>query len=182
MKTLNKISQTIKYWLLSLIALPLLIGNLSNAQDLASDIFEPAKSHWTIFKMWDNPEDVWKWVFESRNQRWADWRPLLWEGSKSKELSLIVKVTKFLLSLVIALSITMIIYNGMIYIIQTWNGKDGKDLVKNLLYIVIWIVIALFSSVIVTIIQSIPKTISQEVDSSIWTENEVNQIIKSEDI
>ena len=73
--------------------------------------------------------------------------------------SIIWKATRILLSLVIALSITMILYNGMMYIIQTWQWKEAKDLTKNIAYIVIWILVALFSVVIITLIQSIPSTL-----------------------
>jgi len=76
----------------------------------------------------------------------------------SKEPSVIVKITRMLLVLTITLSVTMILYNGMMYIVQTWQWKDGKSL-KNIAYIVVWILIALFSVIIMRIIQSIPTTI-----------------------
>ena len=77
-----------------------------------------------------------------------------------KEPSMIVKITRMLLLLTIALSVTMILYNGMMYIIKTWQWKEGKDVIKNIAYIVIWILIALFSVIIVRIIQSIPSTLA----------------------
>ena len=67
-----------------------------------------------------------------------------------------------ILILTIALSVTMILYNGMIYIIETWQGKEWKSLVKNVIFIVVWILIALFSSVIIILIQSIPETLDEE--------------------
>ena len=76
-----------------------------------------------------------------------------------KEQPMIIKITRFLLILSITLAVTMILYNGMIYIIQTWQWKDSKDLTKNIIYIVIWILVALFSVVIITLIQSIPSTL-----------------------
>jgi len=75
--------------------------------------------------------------------------------------SLIVKVTRFLLILTITLSVTMILYNGMMYIIQTWQWKDWKSL-KNVAYIVIWILIALFSVIMIRVIQSISTTIADQ--------------------
>lgn len=77
----------------------------------------------------------------------------------SKEPSLIVKITRMLLVLTIALSVTMILYNGMMYIIKTWQWKEGKDVIKNIAYIVVWILIALFSVIIIRVIQSIPSTL-----------------------
>lgn len=172
---LNKISHFLKYGLLLLIIYPLFIWNFSHAaQDIAWDIFEKAILKETITRKWETVEQAGKFVFEWYTQVGinSDW---IWV---SKEQSLAVKVTKFLLSLVIALSITMIIYNSIVYIVQTWNGKDSADLVKNILYIVIGIIIALFSSLIITLIQSIPKTLS-EIDGSVWTKKQVEEIIQT---
>jgi hypothetical protein len=77
-----------------------------------------------------------------------------------QEPSLIVKVTRMLLILTITLSITMILYNWMMYIIQTWQWKEWKSVTKNIAYIIVWILIALFSVIIIKIIQSITTTIS----------------------
>lgn len=79
-----------------------------------------------------------------------------------KEPSMIVKITRMLLILTITLSVTMILYNGMMYIIKTWQWKEGKDVIKNIAYIIIWILIALFSVIIVRIIQSIPSTLADK--------------------
>ena len=84
-------------------------------------------------------------------------------GGVTKSPSIVVKVTRLLLLLTITLSITMILWNGMSYIIQTWQWKEWKNLVKNIIYIVVWIFIALFSVIIITIIQSVPATIEDEV-------------------
>ena len=73
--------------------------------------------------------------------------------------SIIVLITRMLLVLTIALSITMILYNSMIYIIQSWQWKDAKSLTKNIAYIIVWILVALFSVIIIRIIQSIPSTL-----------------------
>ena len=92
------------------------------------------------------------WTFESVEVSLEAW--------VQKQPSLIVKVTRMLLILTITLSVTMILYNGMMYIIKTWQWKEGKDVLKNVAYIVIWILIALFSVIIVRIMQSIPSTIA----------------------
>lgn len=93
-------------------------------------------------------------------------REYTWGGSIGawieKEPSLIVKITRMLLILTITLSVTMILYNGMMYIIKTWQWKEWKDVIKNIAYIIIWILIALFSVIIVRIIQSIPSTIAND--------------------
>ncbi len=51
----------------------------------------------------------------------------------------------------------------MVYIIQTWQWKEWKNLVKNIIYIAVWIILSIFSVIIITIIQSVPQTIEEEV-------------------
>ena len=88
--------------------------------------------------------------------------------------SIIVKATRILLSLIIALSVTMVLYNGMMYIIQTWQWKEAKDLTKNIAYIVIWILVALFSVIIITLIQSVPETLEKEWEETSKSESDIN--------
>lgn len=91
-----------------------------------------------------------------------------------KKDPIIVKVTKLLLVLVIALSVTMILYNGMMYIIQTWQWKEWKNLMKNIALIVVGILISLFSVVIIRLIQSIPWTLDDElIENGNSTDNEI---------
>jgi hypothetical protein len=113
-----------------------------------------------LIQYWsDFAKGVWNEVFHE----WV--RPLdplnEWLGIQ-KVPSMIVKVTRLLLSLVVALSVTMILYNGMTYIIQTWQWKEWKDLVKNVVYIVIWIIVSLFSITIITVLQSVSNSLDKE--------------------
>lgn len=75
---------------------------------------------------------------------------------------LFVKVTRLLLILVVVLSVTMILYNWIKYIVKVWQGEDSKSLLKNVAYIVVWILISLFSVIIITLLRSVPKTITDE--------------------
>ena len=75
---------------------------------------------------------------------------------------MIARITRLLLILTISLSITMILYNWMVYIIETWQGKEWKSLVKNVVLIVVWILVALFSVVIINLIQSTTTTLNTE--------------------
>lgn len=86
----------------------------------------------------------------------------VWKNVFVNSDNLFVKITKILLWLTITLSVTMILYNGIQYIIQTWQWKEWKDLTKNIAYIVIWIIIALFSVIIITLIQSSTTTLQKE--------------------
>ena len=153
-----KIINKLKYWLLALFFLPIFPVWLCKA-DLMQDIMETADYYWTTIHTPSTPKGVWNEVFHE----WV--RPLdplnEWLGIQ-KVPSMIVKVTRLLLSLVVALSVTMILYNGMTYIIQTWQWKEWKNLVKNVVYIVIWIIVSLFSITIITVLQSVSKSLDQE--------------------
>jgi len=129
----------------------------SKAGDLLYQLMQPSYDWETIIKIWENVNTVWTTMIE-----WYTDKP-----------SIIVKATRILLSFVIALSITMILYNWMVYIIQTWQWKDSKDLTKNIAYIVVWILVALFSVVIINLIQSVPRTIDQELNWSIHADNKI---------
>ena len=162
---MSKIRKNAKYLLFIVIFSASFLWCLSEAaNDLLWQIIEPAYEWDTIIKIWENVDTVWKTVIEWSTEvgKWIKNWP-----------SIIVKVTRILLSFVIALSITMILYNGMQYIIQTWQWKDSKDLTKNIAYIVVWILIALFSVVIITLIQSVPKTIETELDGGQRQDNEI---------
>ena len=77
-----------------------------------------------------------------------------------KEPPMIVRITRMLLIVTIALAVTMILYNWMMYIVNTWQWKEGKPILKNIAYIIVWILIAIFSVIIIRIAESIPTTIS----------------------
>ena len=91
-----------------------------------------------------------------------EWKYSYVRVEAEREDSMIAKIIRFLLAFLVAISVTMILYNGMIYIVETWQGKEGKNLVKNIVYIVVWILIGLFSVVIIRLIQSIPYTLEQD--------------------
>jgi hypothetical protein len=59
----------------------------------------------------------------------------------------------------IVLSVTMIIFNGMQYIIKSGSGEDPKKAQTNLVYIVVGIIIALSSVVLINLFQSAGKTL-----------------------
>ncbi len=102
------------------------------------------------------------------------WQHTLVRVEAGKKAPIIVRVTKLLLILVIALSVTMILYNGMMYIVQTWQWKESKSLMKNVALIVVGILISLFSVVIIRLIQSIPWTLDDELmEGGYDTDNEI---------
>ena len=174
MNFLVKVFNKIKYWLLALLMLPFCIWSVNAADDLMRQIMEPAIYNGATIDVWENVNRVWQNVFEG----WYDVDPL--NGTVQRVPSMIVKVTRFLLSLVVALSITMILYNWLSYIIQTWQWKEGKNLVKNVVYIVIWILLSLFSVTIITILQSVSTTLEKETKID-WSRDADNNVVYTED-
>ncbi len=170
----------IKFWILYLSWLFLLLLFLFwwrsyAASDLLRQIFNPTDNgdNSTIIDLGENAQSVWnkviKWWYEASigwSDRWLQRSP-----------SIIVRVTKLLLILTIALSVTMILYNGLSYIIKTWKWEDGKNLMKNVLLVIVWILVSLFSVVIINLIQSIPTTIDKELIENSDNETD-NNILK----
>lgn len=52
-----------------------------------------------------------------------------------KRQSLIIQITKFLLIMTMVLAVTMIIYNGIMYVVKASKGENPKDILYNILYI-----------------------------------------------
>lgn len=171
MFSLRKVLSKLKYWLLALLLAPFLAWFVNADDDLMRQIMEPTINEKMTIDIWRHVNRVWQNVFEG----WT-----MVDGKIQRRPSLIVKITRFLLTLVVALSVTMILYNGMIYIIQTWQWKEWKSLVKNVVYIVIWILISLFSITIITLLQSVSTTLDEEakVDRS---RDDDNNIVYTED-
>jgi len=68
---------------------------------------------------------------------------------------LLVRLTKFILRLTIVLSITMIIYTGIRYMMAVGTEEGTKTARQNLLYIVLGIILAMMSYAIIILLQSI---------------------------
>ena len=171
----KKLKNILKFWLLFILVFPFFMWWVSfGVNDLLRQIMEPAIYTDNIIDMWGNVNSVWKNVFEWSLEVGLDVESGSVDVYSQRKPSIIVKITRLLLILVITLSVTMILYNWMTYIIQTWQWKESKDLIKNIIYIVVWIIISLFSVIIITIIQSVPKTIDEEVRKDIdnRTDNE----------
>jgi hypothetical protein len=79
--------------------------------------------------------------------------------------STVIRITKFLLTLTIVLSVTMIIFNGMQYIIKSGNGEDPSKIRSNLVYIVVGIMVALFSVVLINLLRSTGTTLYKTVSN-----------------
>ena len=131
---------------------------LHATDDLLWQIVSVTKDNDTMLNVGENVNTVWnkmiKWSVEV-NIGWDD-------AGAGISAPITIKITRLLLILTIALSVTMILYNWMIYIIETWQWKEWKSLIKNVILIVVGILISLFSVVIINLIQSIPTSLDKE--------------------
>lgn len=75
--------------------------------------------------------------------------------TSEKQAPLIVRITKFLLRITIVLSITMILYNGILRVVESAKGGDVKDAKNNIIYIVWGILLALSSVALINLISSL---------------------------
>ena len=166
------VKNKIKFWLIALFVLPFCVWEIClSADDLLWQIIEPTAELGLTIDMWKNRDRVGKNVFEWSTETGIDGE---WVNIRAKP-SIIVKITRLLLTIVITLSVTVILYNWLTYIIKTGQWEEGKNLISNIIYIVVWILIALFSVVIIRIIQSVPQTLDRElnIDKNNTTDNAV---------
>ena len=161
MISLLKVSANkLKYWLVLIVFILLFVWWISNA-DLMKDVFNPAYNKGTMIKISQERDPAWKWVFHWGSDVKFDFDPETEVVTQSP--SLIVKLTRYFLMFTIAISVTMILYNGLRYIVQTGSWQEWKNLVSNIIYIVIWILIAIFSVIIITLLQSAWTTIDKKI-------------------
>ena len=72
-----------------------------------------------------------------------------------QQAPLLVRITKFLLRMTIVLSITMILYNGVLWIVESSSGNDVKDAKNNLIYIFVGVLLALSSVALINLVSSL---------------------------
>lgn len=95
------------------------------------------------------------------NILWWTRKEHLIEVGISSEAPLIVRLAKFLLRITMVLAITMVIFNGIMWIIEFAKWAEVKDAKQNIVLIIVGILIALMSLGIINLITSITL-------SSLW--------------
>lgn len=113
---------------------------------------------------------------------------LWWDNNKSvistsTQAPLIVRITKFLLRMTIVLSITMVLYNGVLWIIESSKWSEVKDAKNNIIYIFVWILLSLSSVALINLISSLgvssldpASVINKEVSTVVNTSNSNNVV------
>lgn len=97
---------------------------------------------------WSNQDFCEKVLWGSYNKNYISW-------TSQQQAPLIVRITKFLLRLTVVLAITMILYNGIMWIIESSKGGDVKDAKNNIIYVVGGILVALSSVALINLISSL---------------------------
>lgn len=123
----------------------------SNAYDLLQQVFDPAIQQ-NVVVGWDSigtdVESVGNYVLNwGSNFNLKKWL--------TKRQSLIIEVTRFILRMSIVLAVTMLIYNGIQYMIKASKGDHPKEIVTNIIYILAGVLLALSSVIIIRLASSI---------------------------
>jgi hypothetical protein len=178
--------------------------------DLMEEAFSPSMSYDTVINIWRNKKQVWDTVLREKTlieawdspfqkacflnwilQEWVDENgclEILWERRKElidiqSQAPLIVRIAKFLLRMTVVLSISMVIFNAIKYMIEVlwWKDRKSAESKKNLIYVAVWVIVALLSVSVINLIISVPKSSLQTSDDisgftiwcQIWTSNDI---------
>lgn len=119
--------------------------------DLLDTVFQPSKNLDQVINIGNSKNAVWNEVF-----RWSTETKLWSDGFALEQRDpLIIRITKTLLRITIALAIPMIIFTGVKTILSVLNGWDYKNELKNVITILAWLILALSAIGIIYLIQSI---------------------------
>jgi len=133
----------------------------SFSADLLEHAFGPSVDNDSVLNLWNNKNSVWNEVFK-------EWMEVTFGDGDGKleradtipqtttKAPLIVRITKFLLRITVALSITMVIYNGIRWMLESakWSDKI-TEATQNLVYVWAWLLVALLSVTIINLLSSI---------------------------
>ena len=131
---------------------------------------------------WSNSEDFINQAFSISMDddlvigNWLAWNTKIWvwnfllkwgteinltEGTMSRRDSFVVSLTMFIVRFTLLIDITMIIYNWIMFVIKSTKWEAPKDVLKNIIYIVVWVILALASVVIIRLATSLGTTALQ---------------------
>lgn len=132
--------------------------------DMMSDVFQPAKERQGVIYIWDDKKAVWRSLL--RESSWYSFWSWFY-----KEAPLIVKVVYIILRITVVLSITMIIYYSIKFMLQVfgWSELKSATAKKDLINVLIWLLIAMFSITAITLVTSLAKSTFKSND--FWSTN-----------
>ena len=119
------------------------------------DINGQKVSKWDITTQKNTAGYTWSESAFCENILWWTYKSSIIQVASTTEAPLIVRITKFLLRITMVLAVTMVIFNGIMWIIESSKWAEVKDAKKNLTLLVVGIFIALMSLGIINLISSI---------------------------
>ena len=134
----------------------------SNSNDLLDQAFDISINADNVAwggMVWRDKEWVWNFLLKwwTEIDAWDIIKNWVHADVKKKD-SFVVSVARFLVRFTLILAITMIIYNWIMYVVKSSKGESSKDTLKNLIYIIVGVLLALTSIVIVRLASSVGKT------------------------
>lgn len=163
-----KLIKSIKYNIKKLVFFSILFSligasGVSAAWDLLDKAFQPSiEQNWLVDLGRTKDQVGNELLRESTNVSIS----LSWVSS-SQRSPLIVRIAKLLLRITIVLAVTMVLYNWILYIIQSSKWETPKDPQKNLINIWLWILLSLASLWIINLINSITIS-SLKTSEDLW--------------
>ena len=121
--------------------------------DMMSDVFQPAKERQGVIYIWDDKQTVWHSLL--RESSWYSFGEWFY-----KNAPLIVKIVYIILRITVVLSITMIIFYSIKFMLQVfgWSELKSATAKKDLINVLIWLLIAMFSITAITLVTSLAKS------------------------
>lgn len=120
--------------------------------DLLDTAFQPSKNLDQVINIGNTKNAVGNEIF-----RWSTSIDISLKSKPQiiKKDSLLVRITKTLLRITIALAIPMIIFSGVKVIMSAMNGWEYKDELKNVAMITAGLILALSAIAIINLVQSL---------------------------
>ena len=110
--------------------------------DLLEKITIDAQTNWTPYiYLWSDKVTVWRSIF-SISGKW-----------------ILTNFTVTFLKLTVAISVTMLIYAGVKYILATWDAKEEWAIRQNIINIIVGIILAMSAVLIIYLAWSISQDI-----------------------
>ncbi len=122
----------------------------SNSEDFLNQAFSPSVNNDLVVwqgLVWNTKEWVWNFLL--------NWGVEISRWGATKKDSFVVSLTKFIVRFTLILAITMIIYNWIMFVVKSTKWEAPKDVLKNIIYIIVWVLLALASVVIIRLAGSV---------------------------
>ena len=128
----------------------------STSEDFLEQAFDIAVKQDTVVWggiVWTSKKSVWNYLM------WKTTEIDLTEWTMKHWSSFAISITMFLVRATLVLAITMIIYNWIMFVIKSSKWEAPKDVLKNIIYVIVWVLLALGSLIIINLARSVGTTV-----------------------